>query len=139
MLLFRRPLSRSDAMNNPINQTITIDSISVVPGTSTVTLGYSNITGDASEAVGQGPALVTYALGASVSAAGWVVVGAVAMPPLPKDITWTVRKNTSGNQLVIADAATVADELDFHIQFIQSPGSTIYTSTDPVVINEPPK
>ncbi len=58
------------------------------------------------------------------------------MPPLPVDITWSLQTNGSGNALVIADAATVSDALDFRIQL--SLGGVVYTSPDPIDRNEPP-
>jgi hypothetical protein len=59
------------------------------------------------------------------------------MPPLPVDITFSLKTNSSGNALVIADAATVSDALDFRIHL--SLGGVVYSSPDPVVGNEPPQ
>ncbi len=123
-------------MSNPANTNIVIATATIVPGTTDVNLTYSNGDGNVTEITGQGAATITYSLSATLFQAGWSIVGALVMPPLPVDITWSLQTNGSGNALVIADAATVSDALDFRIQL--SLGGVVYTSPDPIDRNEPP-
>ena len=123
-------------MSNPASTSIVIETATIVPGTTNVNLTYSNGDGNVTEITGQGAATIAYTLSPVLFAAGWSIVGAVVMPPLPVDISWTLKANSSGNALVIADAATVSDALDFRIQL--SLGGVIYTSPDPVDDNQPP-
>ena len=123
-------------MSNPANTSVVIQTITIVPGTTDVTLTYSNGGGNVTETTGQGAATIAYTLAPVLFAAGWSIVGAVVMPPLPVDISWSLKANGSGNALVIADAATVSDALDFRIQL--SLGGVVYSSPDPVICNQPP-
>ena len=124
-------------MSNPANTSVIIQTATIVPGTTDVTLTYSNGDGNVAEIIGEGAATIAYTLDPSLFAAGWSIVGAVVMPPLPVDISWSLKANGSGNALVIADAATVSDALDFRIQL--SLGGVVYTSPDPIDGNEPPQ
>ncbi len=123
-------------MSNPANTSVVIETATIVPGTTDVTLTYSNGDGNVTEITGEGAATIAYTLDSSLFAAGWSIVGAVVMPPLPVDISWSLKANGSGNALVIADAATVSDALDFRIQL--SLGGVVYTSPDPIDGNQPP-
>ncbi|MFN8901555.1 MAG: hypothetical protein ACK5VV_05755 [Lysobacteraceae bacterium] len=123
-------------MSNPANTSVIIQTITIVPGPPDVNLTYSKGDGNVTETTAQGPATKAYTVAPALFAAGWSIVGAVVMPPLPVDISWSLKANGSGNALVIADAATVSDDLDFRIQL--SLGGVIYTSPDPVVMNQPP-
>ncbi len=115
--------------------TITITSAAIT-GPTTVALGYSNGSGNIDEVEGQGAATVSYVLDAALASAGWSIVGLVPVTsPAPADITWSVTTSAGGNTLVINDAATAADALDFLIQLLQ--GGQVYASADPIITNEP--
>lgn len=123
-------------MSNPTNTSISIQTATILPGSTNVDLTYSNGNGNVTESTGQGVATITYSLNTALVSAGWTIVGAVAMPPLPVDITWTLRANGRGNALDVSDTATVSDELDFRIQLAKN--GIVYTSSDPVICNQPP-
>ena len=70
-------------MSNPANTSIVIETVTIVPGTTDVNLTYSNGDGNVTETTGQGAATIAYTLSPALFAAGWSIVGAVVMPPVP--------------------------------------------------------
>lgn len=119
------------------NQNITIETVTIVPGTATVDLTYSNGSGDVTEIEGQGAAVITYRLSSNAVSSGWSIVGFRAVNALPSDMTVSVQANAAGNALVIHDAASNSglEDFDFLIQLANA--GTVYSSADPVITNEP--
>ncbi|MBH9552666.1 hypothetical protein [Inhella gelatinilytica] len=124
-------------MSNP-NTTISIVSVAVA-NAGTVNLTYStgtnapaNNNGNVKEQDGQGAAQVTY----TSAVAGWTVCGYTVSGAVPSDMTIT----TAGNSVLIVDRATATtqEQLNFCLQVKNAQGQ-VYTSTDPTVVNEPPK
>jgi len=120
------------------NTNVSIVGVTIINNQS-VNLTYStgnnppaNNNGNVPEVEGQGAATVTYSSGV----AGWTVCGYVVTGAVPSDMSIS----TVGNSVVIHDAATATtpEQLDFSLQVKDAHGH-VYTSPDPVIINEPPK
>ncbi len=119
------------------SQTIAIQSAAIVQGTTTVQLTYSNGDGNVTEIDGAGSATITYQLSDPVFRSGWSIVGYAVDGVMPADMSAAVATNASGNALVIVDHATATGTEQFSFLIRLSLGGVTYTSTDPVICNEP--
>lgn len=120
------------------NTNVSIVSV-VVVNSQSVNLTYStgtnppaNNNGNVAEVEGQGAATVTYSSGV----AGWTVCGYLVTGAVPSDMNIS----TQGNSVVIRDTATATtqEQLNFALKLKDSHGH-VYTSPDPLVVNEPPR
>lgn len=124
---------------------IQITGVAIGPRPNSVSLTYSsgtnapaNNNGNVVETEGQGAGLIAYQLSDGLKNEGWLICGFCVSGLIPADMTIGCADSST---LQVTDAANdpSQESLSFRMLLTNDGGTTVYTSQDPVVTNEPNK